>query len=218
MKIHTVFVTYNRLELTKQAIQSYLDTVTVPFTMAVVDNASTDGTQDWLMTEPPCSTIVLGKRNRYPGFATNVGFRVAPADATHLQRADNDFIFLPGWSEHVQECWAEDDQLGQLGLRTAEEEMGAVVNVGGNMMLRRDVWDAGIRYDERPWHEYPKGCTEDTYLSPAVAAAGWHWSRVKQPCIRGISDERLDDPYYVNTWAERGILRDVRARLRPRLK
>ena len=33
MKLHTVFITYNRLELTKQAIASYLETVSVPFTM-----------------------------------------------------------------------------------------------------------------------------------------------------------------------------------------
>ena len=50
VKIHTVFITYNRLELTKQAIESYLETVTVPYTYMVVDNASEDGTKEWLNT------------------------------------------------------------------------------------------------------------------------------------------------------------------------
>ena len=44
VNLHTVMVTYNRLELTKQAIASYLETATGPWSLIVVDNASTDGT------------------------------------------------------------------------------------------------------------------------------------------------------------------------------
>ena len=45
MKLHTVFITYNRLELTKRAIASYLETVSVSVLgFMVVDNGSTDGT------------------------------------------------------------------------------------------------------------------------------------------------------------------------------
>ena len=48
LKLHTVFVTYNRLELTKRAIESYMETVTVPHQFIPIDNASTDGTREWL--------------------------------------------------------------------------------------------------------------------------------------------------------------------------
>ena len=92
MKLHTVFLTYNRLELTKQAIESYLDTVTVPYTYLVIDNCSQDGTKEWLNSfDHPYEFLT---RNRYPGYATNQGWTRAPDDATHLQRADNDFAFL----------------------------------------------------------------------------------------------------------------------------
>ena len=46
--VHTVFVTYNRLHLTMQAVESYLATVSLPHTYLVVDNASSDGTVEWL--------------------------------------------------------------------------------------------------------------------------------------------------------------------------
>src|SRR3989337_1998920 len=120
MKLHTVFITYNRLELTKQALSSYLETVAVPHTLVVVDNASTDGTREWLLDDFDYGIHLLNK-NRYPGFACNLGWAQAPPDATHLHRADNDFSFLPGWCEQLQEVFTE--KVGQVGLRTDEEEV-----------------------------------------------------------------------------------------------
>lgn len=202
MKLHTVFVTYNRLELTKQAISSYLETVGLPFTYIVVDNASTDGTWSWLANEGHPHAH-FGE-NLYPGPACNHGWAQAPDDATHLHRADNDFAFLPGWCEEVERCFGS-TKIGQLGLRTRKEE-SSLLNVGGNNIIRRDLWDKGLRYDERPWSEYPAGHTEDSMLSPAVKGMGYHWRRVARPCIRSLAPENPNDPYYIETWTARGIL------------
>lgn len=205
MKIHTVFVTFNRLELTQQAIESYLDTVDVPHTYMVVDNASTDGTQEWLIEQD--HPAIFMPENRFPGPAANAGWAVAPPDATVLHRADNDFVFLPGWCAAVAErFW--DPHVGQVGLRTDEEEFHNGHNVGGNSALRRSLWDAGLRYDERPWghKSIPRGYTEDSLLSPAVVEMGYVWTRVTRPCIRPISRESASDPYYERTWRLRGIL------------
>ena len=203
MKLHTVVISYNRLELTKQAIESYLETVSVPYTLMVVDNASTDGTQEWLLNAPGFNVILLNE-NRYPGFATNHGFHHAPATATHLHRADNDFKFLPGWCEHVAEIFAN-TKVGQVGLRTGPEENFAQWNVGGNMIVRRDLWDQGLRYDERPWPEYSPGYSEDCYLSPAVEAMGFKWKRVLHPCIEPLASGSWTDPYYIRSYGDRGI-------------
>ena len=219
MKLHTVFITHNRLHLTKRAIESYLETVTVPFSLIVVDNNSTDGTIDWLQDEFPfgcwkrsadgkqqCYLELLGE-NVYPGRATNSGWLEAPADATHLHRADNDFIFLPGWCDEVERMFQE-TKLGQLGMRTDEEELFAPSNVGGNNIIRRELWDKGLRYDERPWPEIRKrnpGCSEDTYFSPAVRKMGYRWDRVTRPCIVNIDEKDRDDEYYIQSFADRGI-------------
>jgi glycosyltransferase involved in cell wall biosynthesis len=204
MKIHTVFITYNRLELTKQAIESYFETVTLPHTVWVVDNRSED--QAELLRLEGDFGISLLDENRYPGYACNRGWEYAPKDAELLHRADNDFAFLPGWCEEVEHRFSENPNLGQLGMRTDEEELHNGHNVGGNCVIRRELWDAGMRYDERPWPQIRvSGYTEDSFFSPEVVNRGWEWSRVQVPCIRSLSFEDPEDEYYIKTWADRGI-------------
>ena len=206
MKLHTVFITHNRLDLTKRSIESFLETVSVPFSLAIVDNASNDGTQEWLeefIGEHPETGLLLLAKNRYPGYACNRGWELAPKDADFLQRADNDWVFLPDWCSRVRAVFSN-RKVGQVGLRTEREEP-VPWNVGGNNVIRRSLWDSGLRYDERPWPQLPKGHSEDTYLSPAVLALGYQWKRVSRPCISGISVESISDPYYRKSWRDRGI-------------
>ena len=210
MNLHTVMVTYNRLELTKQALASYFETTDGPFSLTVVDNGSSDGTEDFLrecLDWYDLEALMLHE-NKYPGFATNRGWEQAPPDTVLLHRADNDFVFLPGWDTHVRLMFSLEPRLGQLGLRTDEEELHNLHNVGGNCVIRKQLWDEGLRYDERPWPQIAKkvpGYTEDSFLSPKVRKMGWEWDRVQQPCIRSISMESEDDPYYQRTWRDRGI-------------
>lgn len=209
MKLHTVLVTYNRLDLTKEVLKSYLETVSVPFSLSLVDNHSHDGTAEWLLQHVADGvTVHVLAKNRYPGYACNLGWSDAPADATHLQRCDNDHVFLPGWCEEVEDMF-KTAKIGQIGLRTNEEELFAKTNVGGNCIIRRELWDQGLRWDERPWpqlrDEVGKGFTEDSFMSPAVRQMGYTWTRVRQPCIVPISPEHTTDPYYIQSWKDRGI-------------
>lgn len=203
MKLHTVFITHNRMELSRKAIVSYLSTVTVPFTFVVVDNASTDGTQEWLLKQG--WPVILLNENRYPGFACNRGWELAPEDATHLQRADNDFMFHENWCDHIEHIF-KTKKIGQVGLRTGPEEMNAKTNVGGNCIIRKELWDQGLRYDERPWTEYPPGWSEDSLFSPEVEKMGYTWTRVKNPTIISLASGDLNDPYYQKSYGERGII------------
>lgn len=207
--IHTALISFNRLELTQQAIGSYLDTVSVPHSLVVIDNASDDHVCEWLLDDSYDHgyRVILLSENRFPGYATNRGWEEMPTETTLLHRADNDFAFLPGWCDEVLERF-HDESLGQLGLRTDEEELGNGHNVGGNCVIRRRLFDEGLRYDERTWAQISKkvpGYTEDSFMSPAVKKMGWQWGRVKRPCIISLSREDPDDPYYQQTWALRGI-------------
>lgn len=212
VKLHTVFITHNRLELTKRAIESYLETVSVPHRIIVADNASTDDTHEWLDAQN--FDLNLYDENLYPGRAFNDACSDMHLDTTHLHRADNDHIFLPGWCEEVERMM-ESPKVGQLGLRTAQEELHSRGNTGGNCVIRRELWDAGLRWDERTWPELRDqlgpGITEDSLMSPAVVAMGYTWTRVRRPCIQPISPETPDDPdwpYYRKSWDDRGIHAD----------
>ena len=208
MKLHTVLISYQRLDLTKQAVASYLDTVTVPYDLWIVDNGSSQDVTDWILDNTHLFHYSLLGENRYPGFACNLGFSRAADNATVLHRADNDFVFLPGWCDEVAARFDANPRLGQLGLRTGEEELHNGHNVGGNCAFRRELWDEGLRWDERPWPKIKTvGYTEDSFMSPEVTRMGWEWGRVEKPCIRSIAFESPEDPYYQRTWADRGIVR-----------
>jgi hypothetical protein len=134
--------------------------------------------------------------------------------ATYLHRADNDFKFLPGWCEEVAMRFRRPN-VGQVGLRTDAEEMYAKWNVGGNCVIRRELWDKGLRYDERPWHKFPPGYSEDSFFSPAIEELGYRWTRVKKPCIESLASGDWNDPYYQSSYGERGIVPDPGDPTRP---
>jgi glycosyltransferase involved in cell wall biosynthesis len=200
VKLLTVVVSYNRLDLLKRTIRSYRKTVTLDHYMLIVDNHSDAKTRRWIKG---CGEdFVLLTENRYPGYATNYGWTVGleTVDADFLHRSDNDFEYQPGWCDEVEEKFA-DPQLGQLGLRTVAEE-GSVGAVGGCSIIRRAIWDAGVRYSEAPWSEMP---WEDTHMSRDVEAAGYRWGRVGRPCALHIGVASSQDPYYQETFTVRGI-------------
>lgn len=213
VKLHTVFITHNRLELTKRAVDSFLETTDGKYHSALlIDNASTDGTEKWLYAGGCPLWWVRMAENFYPGGATNRGWSMAPDSATHLHRADNDHVFLSGWCEALEREF-QSEKVGLVGLRTSEEELHAKTNVGGNCVIRRELWDKGLRWDERTWPELRDqigpGITEDSLLAPAVTRMGYTWTRVRRPCIQPIScEDPTTDPdweYYLQTFRDRGI-------------
>lgn len=201
MKLHTVVVSYQRLPLLQETIRSYCSTVSVPYTLMVVDNGSDIDVCKWLAHQDYLTTVLLPE-NRYPGYATNRGFALAPGDATHLHRSDSDMEYLLGWCEEVERVFASDPSIAQVGLRTSEEEQGNVINVGGTMVLRRDLFDAGLRYREQPW---TGPMTEDSYLSLDVRRRRFRWARVERPCVVHKGSGDLSDPYYRQSYGVRGI-------------
>jgi len=237
MKLLTVMVTHNRLEYTKQTLDNYLSTTTVPQFLIVVDNASTDGTQDWLRMQSDkgkINYILLNNKNYYPGAATNFGWakglEIFP-EATHLMRLDNDMAFAHGWSEVAKQYFDKIPKLGQLGLdygpmndpeadRFDEEYNGMVINpypgnVGGTMIMRKEIWADGIKYDTTPWSHKTETPTaqEDAKLSADIFAAKWKFGHSTIRLAWTI-DKWEDYPeYYVKTMTDRGYGKVFKKRL-----
>jgi len=225
MKLLIVLVTFNRLAYTKRTLKTLLDTIDVPYCFVAVDNASTDGTQEYLgrlLKRGRIDKLVLNPANYYPGKACNIGWteglKVYP-QATHLMRLDNDMHFEKGWDAKAQEYFTNVDRLGQLGLdfdggenKPAQHYNGMNLVewpgcVGGPCILRRAVFDSGVRYDESPWEGSRSKIQEDSRLSRRIKNDGW---------LVGHMDERLswtfankdnwsDFPeYYKKTFYDRG--------------
>ena len=98
MKILTIIVTYNGLRWYERCLGS-LQSSTIPVDVMVVDNASQDGSADWIAEHYPEINLIRSDKNLGFGQANNIGMRYA---------LDNgyDYVFLlnqDAWL-HTNDC------------------------------------------------------------------------------------------------------------------
>lgn len=222
MKLLIVLVTHNRLEYTKRTLKSLEATITIPYYLLIADNASTDGTQEWLIENGYDFNSIFNVHNLYPGRACNEawaeGIKEYP-EATHLARIDNDMHFEPGWDKRAEEYFKKIDRLGQLGLDFdgGENKVPQYYNgmgliewpgcVGGPNIIRRTIWDSGIRYDETPWEGSRSKLQEDSKFSRRIKDDGWLVGHMDTRLSWTFADESnwSDYPeYYKKTFYDRG--------------
>jgi glycosyltransferase involved in cell wall biosynthesis len=97
MKIDLIFLTHNRLEYTRLALQSVLANPEEDFALTIWDNASTDGTVDYLKSvkDPRLKDIVFSKQNVPQTTAVGQIWQASKADL--LGKLDNDCLLPHGW-------------------------------------------------------------------------------------------------------------------------
>lgn len=195
VKLHAVIVSYKRLPLLQQCVTSFLETVRVPHTLIVVDNGSPMDVIEWLLTHGGLGFKFVGlSKNRYPGYAANTGWALAPPDATLLMRSDNDSLWLPGWDSELGDVFGDPD-VGQYGPRAEGDETWTSIPdwpVGGNTVIRRSLFDEGLRYDETPWPDAV--IQEDHKLFLDIGNLGYRRVWSSQPCLvyAGMRDPEYD--------------------------
>lgn len=200
--LHTVIVSFNRRSLTEQTLASYLETVTVPHSLVIVDNASEPDVLDWLVNLDV--QVLFLDQNRYPGYATNRGWEMMPPRTTLLQRIDNDTRYLPGWCDEMVEAFS-DPKVGQYGPTLGPEDLPWTSRpgwpVGGNSVISRAAYDRGLRYSEHPWAPGVPG--EDWQLTQDIWAAGFKRVFGKRQGIEYLGGG--DPEYYAETRRVRGL-------------
>ncbi len=155
MTIHLLFITYNRLEYTKSALASVLRDPTEEFSLTIWDNASTDGTVEYLKNEikdPRIVDVVCCKENKGQVTAVNETWGKSKADL--VGKLDNDCLVTPGWTRKIAEahndinnfglvgCWRFPlDEFDEQGVRKA----GKIQRFGKHQILRHP-WVAGSTF------------------------------------------------------------------------
>lgn len=224
-------ITFNRLAYTKQTLRGLWATLEQPYYLIVADNNSTDGTQEYLkalLKRGRIDKLILNPENYYPGKATNIAWTEGLKDypqATHLARIDNDMHFEKGWDLRADEYFKTIDRLGQLGLDFDGGENKApqyyngmgIIDwpgcVGGPNIIRREIFDSGLKYDETKWEDSGSPIQEDSQFSRKLKDDGW---------VVGHMDERLSwtfankdnwneyPEYYLKTMKDRGYADNVK--------
>lgn len=115
--VSIVIVTYNNLELTRACLES-LDSLThyPNFETIVVDNASTDGTPNFLATWARASNnqrVILNTKNLGFAAANNQGLEIANGD--FLVLLNNDTEVSPGWLRTLMSHLLREPQIGLVG-------------------------------------------------------------------------------------------------------
>jgi glycosyltransferase involved in cell wall biosynthesis len=113
--IELVFITYNRLYYTRLALASILADPAEVFSLTIWDNASTDGTIDYLknhVNDHRIKDIIFSKENLGQITAVNTVWSNSRADL--LGKLDNDCLVTPGWTRKLARAHEDIDKLGVI--------------------------------------------------------------------------------------------------------
>mgnify|MGYP000518193144 CR=1 FL=1 len=130
-KISVIVLTYNNLELTKACLDSILRWSDYPnIEIIVVDNASTDGSPEYLTAfqeKHPQVKLLLNEKNLGFSAGNNVGLKAATGD--YLVMLNNDTVVTPGWLLTMLRHLQADSSIGLIGCVTNNIGNEAKINI-----------------------------------------------------------------------------------------
>ncbi|GAC1313688.1 MAG: hypothetical protein NVSMB2_01990 [Chloroflexota bacterium] len=113
--VSIIILTYNQLEYTRLCVDSVLRHTHIPYELIFIDNASTDGTIDYLRTLPDVK-IVANAHNL--GYAAGNNQGLALARGAFVLLLNNDAIVTDGWLERLVASMRRDPRVGIAGPRS----------------------------------------------------------------------------------------------------
>lgn len=111
--IELAFITWNRLEYTRLSLERLLADPTEEFRLSIWDNASTDGTREYLrneVTDPRIHDVTFSDENVGQVEAVNTIWSRSKADL--LGKVDNDCLQTPGWTRTLEAAHSDIPELG----------------------------------------------------------------------------------------------------------
>ncbi|MDY6986786.1 MAG: glycosyltransferase family 2 protein [Thermodesulfobacteriota bacterium] len=153
---------FNRLELTKQCLQSLTSTVNgFRYEVILVDDASTDGTTEYFRSLPPPYVPIINSRRK--GFAANNNTAARHARGEVLCLLNNDTILTPLWLEPMRDAFRLFERIGIVGNIHIAPQTGRFDHFGVSFFKDGSADHCGRHSVYKPRNEYSKW--------PAVTAA-----------------------------------------------
>ena len=204
MNVAIVLVTHNRLEYTKKSVSRILEDHSEEFDLYLWDNASTDGTQEYLqnLKDPRIVETICSENNQGQTGAMNYVWSKTKAEL--IGKLDNDCLVTPGWTRIFAQAHNDIKNLGAVACwhypldefnESAVRKTGKIQTFGEHQIFRHP-WVCGSGFimkrssfqRQGPWK---KGCNIATtyyFLKMALAGEinGWYYPLVLQ--------EHMDDP------------------------
>jgi len=132
MKIGIHITTHNRQVFTDQCLKSFYMSEPLHTKLVIVDNASSDNTQEVLKThhskfEKYIHCIVYNAQNLHLGAAVRQGWNILKEDYDILGWINNDFLFEPGWESNLLACFSDLNLDYAVGWMLPEREKTRIV-------------------------------------------------------------------------------------------
>lgn len=203
--ISTVLLNWNRVDLLARTLDSYKRTISAPCELFIVDNGSTDGSQDIIRAfcqENSFAQSLLCDTNM-GGEAFNLALARCRGKLIHL--SENDLEYRAGWMDEARETFAAFPELGQMSVFGPVPEDHEVwrsrasslihsngrvlyrteLNVGTASILRRELIERGLRLHniQSPG---PMLFPDDTRLSREVRESGYLVAWAKHHLVTNI--------------------------------
>lgn len=202
--VSLVIPVYNQLDYTRQCLESIARCTEPPYELIIVDNASTDGTQDFLRDVK--ATVITNRQNLGCAKAWNQGVRASHGDVIGI--LNNDIVVTKGWIEGLLNFMAKADH-GIVSPAAREGHLNYDLDAyaieftrscqaaaraelyGACLVIKRDVFDRVGLFDEA----FAYGGCEDIDFFWRAQAAGFsvgmtgsvlihHFSMVTQDAIK----------------------------------
>jgi GT2 family glycosyltransferase len=137
-----VIPVYNNWWVTYRCLRSLqANTDKVPFEVVIVDDASTDQTQEALNSIRGV-TVVRNTINRGYLLSTNLGASNASKSSTHIVLLNNDTEPLSGWLDELYETIESDEAIAIVGSALIYPN-GTLQEAGGQIFANGNAWNLG---------------------------------------------------------------------------
>ncbi|MDY6790233.1 MAG: glycosyltransferase [Thermodesulfobacteriota bacterium] len=117
--VSIIILVRNQLAYTRKCMESIINHTSLPFELIVIDNASTDGTAEYLKSELPRlipeDRLQVIKNKKNFGFAKGNNQGIAASRAGYVLLMNNDVVTTPGWLSKMIRCAEESPLIGIVG-------------------------------------------------------------------------------------------------------
>jgi len=216
--VSIIIVTFNKLNYTKNCLQSIYENTTAPFEIIIVDNGSTDDTINYIKSLRK-DNIKLIENSENLGFSEGCNIGATAASGEYILFLNNDTIVCKNWLGLMLEKFLTDSNIGLIGPMTnvacnaqkldpeysdnfdhfSETATKLIINHAGQiipsrriigfcMLMKKSVWDKCGPFDNR----FGVGHFEDDDLSLRVERKGFKSIIAKDVFIYHFAGQGFD--------------------------
>ncbi len=188
--VSAVIVNWNGRELIENCINSLLKQSYPHIEITVVDNGSTDGSQELIEQTYPDVKLIQYSKNK--GFCHAINEGIKESSGAYILSLNNDVILKPSFLSEIVEAIAADDQAGsatgkllRAAPRNGEVEIDSVGHVIFNNRLAFDLGDGEVDNGE---------FNSPGYVFGACAAAGLYKRKMLEDIQ--VDGEFFDESFF----------------------